>query len=167
MATQDSNNSQLPADDLRITFLYGGAVRFVGTSAQLVAEGLIPKNPKWPNSNTTANWNTEQFHFGVRRVKPEGMKDPKAEWEKLDNWELTRRPQKELSCHEAAIREKIEEIERINFRHSREGHLLFNKWWKAEQDVAFQAFRALIHGLVLPKRVRKPKETRKEKASNK
>lgn len=157
MATQNSNNRQLQADDLRITIFNDGVVRFEGSSAQLVAEGLIPKNPKWPDRDITANWNDAEFHYGVCRVKPEGMKAPKAEWAKLDNWQLTRTPHNMLSWDELAIKEKTEEIERIRFRNSHEGRMRFEKYWAAHEDEAFQAFKALIPGLVSPKRGRRPK----------
>lgn len=159
MATADSINSQSQADDLRITIFPGGVVRFEGSSAQLVAEGLMPKNPKWPDRDITANWNDDQFHYGIHRVKPNGVKVPKAEWAKLDNWQLTRTPHNRLSWDDVAIREKMEEIERIKFRNSREGKMLSNKHWKAYCDDAFQAFKAMIPGLVPPKRGRKPKSS--------
>jgi hypothetical protein len=159
MATADSINSQVQADDLRITIYSGGVVRFEGSSAQLVAEGLIPKNPKWPDRDITANWNDDQFHYGVHRVKPEGMKAPKAEWAKLDNWQLTRTPHNMPSWAELVIKEKTEEIERIKFSNSREGRIRFEKYWASHEDAAFQAFKVLIPGLVLPKRGRKPKDS--------
>lgn len=165
MATADSINSQVQADDLRITIYPDVAVRFEGSSAQLVAEGLIPKNPKWPDRDITANWNDDQFHYGVRRVKPEGMKAPKAEWAKLDNWQLTRTPHNGLSWDERAIREKTEEIERIKFCNSREGRMRFEKYWAAHEDEAFQSFKSLIPGLVSPKRGRKAKKAQQENRS--
>lgn len=157
MAIQDITNSQLQTDDLRITIFDDGAVRFEGTSAQLVAEGLMPQNPKWPDRDITSNWNDDVFHYGVRRVKPEGMKALKAEWVKLDNWQLTRTPHNQLTWEACAIKEKTEEIERIKFRNSHEGRLLSQKRWAAYEDSAFQAFKALIPGLVPPNRGRKPK----------
>lgn len=161
MAIQDSINSQLQADDLRITIFDDGSVRFEGTSAQLVAERLMPKNPKWPDRGITSNWNDDEFHYGVRRVKPEGMKALKAEWAKLDNWQLTRTPHNQLTWDARAIKEKTDEIERIKFRNSHEGRMRFEKYWAAHMDAEFQAFKALIPGLVSPERGRKPKAASK------
>lgn len=165
MATADSINSQSQADDLHITIYSDGVVRFEGSSAQLVAEGLMPKKPKWPDRDITANWNDEQFHYGVCRVKPDGMKAPKAEWAKLDNWQLTRTPHNRLGWDEIAIKEKTEEIECIKFGNSLEGRGRFAKYWAAYNDEAFQAFKALIPGLVSPKRGRKANKTQQENSS--
>lgn len=165
MATADSINSQSQADDLHITIYSDGVVRFKGSSAQLVAEGLIPKNQKWPDRDITANWNDDQFHYGVHRAKPDGMKAPKAEWAKLDNWQLTRTPRNKLSWDDVAIKEKTDEIERIKFLNSREGIMRFEKYWAAHKDAPFQAFKALIPGLVSPKRGRKARKAQQENSS--
>ena len=117
----------------------------------------MPKNPKWPDRDIVSNWNDDLFHYGVHRIKPEGLKAPKAEWAKLDNWQLIREPHTKLSWDDVAIKEKTEEIERIKFRSSNEGRIRFSRYWVAHEDAAFQAFKALIPGIESPKRGRKPK----------
>lgn len=155
MAETDNINSLALDDDLRITIYPDGTVRFTGSSTLLIAEGLIPKNLKWPDRDITSNWNDEQFHYGVNRVKPEGMKAPKAEWVKLDNWELTRTPHNQLRWDELAIREKLAELEQLEFSISKEGKEQFNKCYVAFRDEAFQRFKQIIPGLAKKKRGRK------------
>lgn len=165
MATADTSNREVQLDDLSIAIFPTTAVSFIGTSAQLMAEGLIPKNPTWPKGSERASWNTEEFNFSIIRRKPAGMKGPKAAWITLDNWWLIRTPHKLPTWESIAINEKTEEIERIKFLNTREGKLLHKKYWTARNDAAFQSFKALIPGLLPPKRGRKLKEAQEAKTS--
>ena len=160
--TNDNAAGQIINDDLFVTIYPDGVSRFEGSSAQLVGEGLMPKNPKWPDRGITADWNDDQFHYGVCRVKPEGVNAPKAEWVKLDNWQLTRTAHNRPSWDEIAIKEKLEEIERIKFRKSRAGEIAFSKYWAAHEDGDFQAFKQLIPGLTKKTVGRKPKQQQAE-----
>ena len=159
MSISDISNSTPLSDDLRISITPGVRCCFEGTSAQLRAEGLIPKKEKWPARDIPCQWTAAGFHFDLRRKKPEGLKAPKAEWMTVDNWLLVRSLNDDgcASWDEAIIREKMQEIERIKFRNSRDGRIQADKWGDAYRDQDYQAFKARIPGMIKPKLGRKAK----------
>ena len=151
MATKDIISSQMVADDLLITIFSQRLVQFVGFGSQLIAEGLIPKNPKWPDRGIRASWSDEYFDYDVRRIKPYGVKLPKEEWLKLDYWRINRTPKHLISLQEITIREKEQEIEHIKFSNSPKGRAQYYKYCEARDDQSFQAFKDLITSPVKPK----------------
>ncbi len=148
---------QMQTDDLTIRIRPNVFVQFQGTSAQLVAEGLIPENFEWPERDATVFWKTDKYKFSVQRVKPQGTKIPKGEWMNWDKWYLSRESRNGNTWQEVAILEKMAEI--VSLRQGIPGEMaLFDKCWAAREDKDFQAFKALVPGLVRPKRARKPKQ---------
>jgi len=140
--------------------------QFEGTSAQLIAEGLIPEGFAWPRAAAYKHWKANGFDYRVCRTRPEGHKGPMRTWLEMDNWSIrvnvtgrdhawsTRR----------ALERKAEELRAEYYRHtaegSREWSANWDRYWKARQDKAFQAFKNLIPGLVPPKRGRKAKASK-------
>lgn len=158
----DTPQDQQPARELVVQIdRKWGYATYKGTRAQLEAEGVIPANPKWPSGRTTVHWQAGKYSFELRRTRPDGLKGPMTLWTNGDwwhvQWMLTNGP----SHKERAFKWKVEELADEWHRHSdiyRQIHAAqFRKYWAAREDTRFQAFKALIPGLIPPKRGRKKK----------
>lgn len=136
---------------------------FEGTAAQLIAEGLIPDGFEWPHAAAEKFWEANGFKYWVKRKRPAGHKGLKRTWLQVDNWFI--RVKVVGRDHEwstrRALQRKAEELRaefhRLTPAGSREWHASWARYWAAQDDKAFQAFKALVPGLVPPKRGRKPK----------
>jgi len=138
-----------------------GFSEFIGTRAMLEAEGIIPDGTKWPEGYNDLRWQDGKFNFWLRRQRPEGVKGPRRDFAECDwwcvRWELTNRP----SLGEHKILLKAQALKNEIYRQSAEGQAEWIKNWnrhnETTKDEKFQAFKALIPGLVRPKRGRCPK----------
>jgi len=143
---------------------------FIGSSSMLEAEGVIPQNTKWPEGYLEIYWQDERFDYKHRRQRPDGAKGPRRQFVDCDwwslRWELTNRP----SHEERAIALKTKALKDEIYRQSAKGQIEHNKNWahyfQAARDEKFQAFKALVPGMVKPKRGRKPKDAQEANASN-
>lgn len=149
--------------ELHIEVWLDHSANYTGSAAQLQAEGLIPDGFEWPRAAANKRWKANGFDYWLRRQRPEGHKGPMRSWLELDNWfvrvEVTGR---DHYWHTRRALERQAEALRAEYhRHTAAGDAEWNanwrRYWATVEDERFQAFKALIPGLVPPKRSRKPK----------
>jgi hypothetical protein len=137
--------------------------QFTGSAAQLQAEGLIPHGFEWPRATADKRWEANGFTYSLQRRRPEGHKGPMRSWLEVDNWCV----RVEVPGHDyhwrvrRDLERKAEELRAEYCRHTaagaREWNAAWRRYWQTVEDKRFQAFKALVPGLVPPKRGRKPK----------
>lgn len=167
-ATAEFINATTPAlaeRELHITIWYDDYAQFEGSAAQLVAEGIIPEDFKWPSAATDTRWEANGFKYWLRRTRPEGWKGSMKSWSEVDNWfiriEVSGRDHTERN--RMGLKRKAVELQ-AEFHLStpagqREHYARCRRYFDAHDDKAFQAFKALIPGLIPAKRGRKAKTT--------
>lgn len=151
------------ASELRITVQRDVLVRFEGTAAQLIEEGLIPSNFELPRASSDKIWAENGLIFWLRRARPSGHKGPMRSWLDMDNWvvrvDVAGRDSRWYDRRN--VERKAEELREAVRRQSPAGlaacEAKLRRYWEAKDDKAFQAFKALIPGLVPAKRARKSK----------
>ena len=137
--------------------------QYVGTAAQLMAEGLIPDGFEWPQAADPKRWEASGFAYWVNRQRPSGHKGPMRSWLELDSWcirvEVAGRDRQWPMRR--SLERKAAELKAEFYRHtaagSREWERSFKRHFATVTDDKFQAFKAKIPGLIPPKRGRKPK----------
>ena len=137
------------ASDLIIEILPRDSVEWIGTRAQLEAEGLVPPQTVWPDRDRWVGWTTPWFEFWLRRTRPLGMKGPKRLWVQSDWWALrqTLLADRGKGHWPAVIYEKKCELEALVWSQSEQGRQYTERWKKAQADEVFQAFKhRLIFG---------------------
>lgn len=158
--------SEAPAlipDDLIVSLNPHGCdfAEFEGPRALLEAEGLIPKGTDWPQGYADLRWQAGKFYYWLRRCRPPGSKGPRRDFVTVD-WfclrqELTNAP----SFEALKIRRKSQELCEAVYRASPKGRAehsaQWDRYWKAQRDAKFQAFKATIPGLLVKKRGRPSK----------
>lgn len=116
-----------------------------GSRAQLEAEGIVPAGTEWPEGGRCVKWEQGLLRFSLGRTRPEGMKGPMKVWLEGDYWNL--RWERKVQPHwgTVAIRKKKAELAKEVYRQSYEGQrahqALWDSYWKAHSDKAFQAFK--------------------------
>ncbi len=135
--------------ELTINIVERGYDAWIGTSAQLVAEGLIPEDFSWPFAAEDVRWEADGFDFWLRRRRPDGFKGPMKAWLEVDNWYVRRSPISQgRDCLTAAmIHEKRRALADALWRQSPASDEQFNRYCKSTQDKRFQAFKSLVPGL--------------------
>ncbi|WP_028600828.1 hypothetical protein [Ottowia thiooxydans] len=122
--------------------------RYKGTRAQLEAEGVIPKDTKWPESGAKVCWEDGNLEFTLNRTRPDGMKGPMKLWLAGDYWclDIDVKGRDWQWRARQNIEEKAKELAAEIRRHTpqaiREDRLRWDRYWKAHRDTAFQAFKA-------------------------
>lgn len=153
------------APELRIEIRPDDWAQYTGTAAQLQAEGLIPDGFEWPRAAAAEYWEAGGFDYRLRRTRPEGHKGPQRSWFEVDNWcmqvsvtgrDYNWRTRRGLERKAEALRA---EYHRHTAAGAREWEASCVRYWQTVQDKRFQAFKALVPGLVPPKRSRQPKAT--------
>jgi len=122
--------------------------RYMGTRAQLEAEGVIPKDTEWPEGGANACWEVGKLKFTLNRTRPDGMKGPMSLWLAGDYWCLDI----DVNCRDWRWRKRqeidkmskalIEDMRRYCPQAIRERNLQRDRYRKANRDTAFQAFKA-------------------------
>ncbi|MBU9424477.1 hypothetical protein [Burkholderia gladioli] len=130
-----------------------GSVRYTGTRMQLEAEGIIPADYQWPDGYQRFEWAAGGFGFCVGRERPAGAKGPRRAFFDCDNWYLSM--WRENECYsDRKIRLLEREIKRLRYFESaagsRERDAQWRKFYRAQDDKAFQAFKALMPCLAPP-----------------
>ncbi|WP_152601860.1 hypothetical protein [Burkholderia paludis] len=159
-----------PADIGELTILLDrkfGSAAYIGNRAQLESEGVVPATTEWPEKFDTAGWVAGGIQYWLRRARPEGAKGPRKDFLNCDNWRLSMyRFNRDRFDHE--IMRKAEELQKVLDRDSRAGRAASAKLWAATcaamDDPKFQAFKALVPGLVPEPRTRRggrPTQARK------
>jgi hypothetical protein len=160
-ATETRELAQQAERELHIEMWLDEHVQFEGTAAQLQAEGLIPDGIEWPRGAGDLRWEANGFTYWLRRTRPVGHKGPMRSWLVMDNWfvriEVTGR---DYGWRTRRYLERKAEELRAEYHHytaagSAEWHAKCDRYWATVDDRKFQAFKALIPGLVPPKRGRK------------
>lgn len=149
--------------ELRVEWCVDYHVSLAGTRAQLEAEGVLPADVEWPRPYATSYWEAAGFAYSLRRLRPDGHKGAMRTWQEIDSWILliTVVDHDHFWHARRAIERKTEELRAEIHRHT-------PAWWSecegmmrridaARHDLKFQAFKALVPGLIPPKRGRKPK----------
>ena len=133
---------------------------YVGSRAQLEAEGVIPPCTKWPDGVQNLRWETGRFQYWLRRTRPEGLKGPMKLWTSGDWWclrcDLIDGPDHATLRILDKKRELAEALYRQSPAGQREWNAQLSRLWKSREDEAFQAFKSTF----IPKRKkpgRKPK----------
>lgn len=143
------------APELRILMYPDYWTQFQGTRAQLEAEGLIPPRFKWPSGTDACTWEVETgMTYRLRRQRPEGHKGAMRTWLGLDHWSL--------SIETSPRWRRTRRLEKLVGAFEREVYCQSAAWAKefnakmellayAARDQNFQAFKALVPGLIPPK----------------
>jgi hypothetical protein len=151
--------------ELRIEIWPDEWADYIGAAAHLQAEGLIPEGFEWPRAADHERWEAGGFTYWLRRVRPEGHKGPMRSWLALDHWclrvwvagrDYAWYTGQQLARKAAALKA---EFHRHTPQGRREWDALCKRYWAACSDRHFQSFKALVPGLVPPKRGRKPRAT--------
>lgn len=137
---------------------YSDIAEYQGTRAALEAEGVIPVGTKWPKDFNELHWEDDGFRYWMRRERPEGAKGPRKQLVNVDWWMLRFVPLNRPSPPEMAIMRKIKALNDEIYRQSAKGRAEYNellrRYCMATDDERFQAFKALVPGLIPPKRGR-------------
>lgn len=133
------------------------AVDFYGTRDMLEAEGVIPDGAEWPTGFNNLKWQDDKFKYWLYRKRPEGAKGPRRMFLDVDWWRLMWRPIEGTPLETLQLRSKLKELADIQYRHSPAYVVESRRYWDSVRDEAFQKFKALVPGLVRPRRGRKPK----------
>lgn len=163
MADTEVTTTTDTAPELRIEIWRDEAASYIGTAAQLQAEGLIPVGFVWPQAAADKRWQAGGFDYWLRRTRPEGHKGPMKSWLELDSWwvrvKVTGRDYNWQT--QRRLERQAEELRRAIYRETPAGSREWNTNWRrfdaANCDTNFQAFKAKVPGLIPPKRGRKPK----------
>ncbi len=149
----------LPSE-LAISMKYAGLAKYQGTRTMLEAEGIIPAKTKWPEGYDDVRWDDGKYRYWMRRERPEGAKGPRKLFVTVDWWSV----RQQLIAENHVTRElerKKQELAEYAYRNSAAGqaesYRQFDSYMEACADEKFQAFKALIPGLIKPKRGRRPK----------
>lgn len=133
-----------------------------GTAQHLIDEGLIPvKGFDWPQADASKHWKFDGFNFWLRRTRPAGMNGPMRAWLENDFWFVRRGliSQERDGCRAGQIYEKQMALREVMYRGSFEHGQQCQRYWRSQDDDAYQSFKALI-GLCPPKKERKSRTTR-------
>lgn len=132
---------------------------FEGTRAQLEAEGVNPPATKWPAGVQWVTWIAGPLKFHLRRTRPPGLKGPMRLWVNGDWWSLHCDRVNGPDHLQQRVIDARRALERETYRQSPAGQRAWDEQWRrrceADRDRAFQAFKALVPGLIPPRRGRR------------
>jgi hypothetical protein len=152
----------LAASELIIEIIPRWITRFRGTSAQLIAEGLIPEGFKWPSRTRSEDWSVGNYTYSVQRCRVPGTKGPQSVWVEGDFWVLDYDLIKvSYNYRDYVVHEKMAEIAEIIFRGTNAWGRQFHVAYNAKKDEKYMAFRQQL-GITEP---RKPGRPRKDRSS--
>lgn len=153
--------SALPGLDLSNEIIvctpYSDIAEYQGTRAALEAEGVIPAGTDWPEGFNDRHWEDSKFRYWLRRKRPEGTKGPRKQFMTVDWWMFRCDPLTVEPIEARNIKHKAKEladtIHRASAKGQAEWHAQWNRYWTAQKDKPFQAFKTSL-GLVEKKRGR-------------
>lgn len=125
----------------------------LGTRTQLDAEGVIPAAIAWPATGTEAvQWTASPPQFRLQRTRPEAGKGARRNWADCDWWHLTCGPISALDWRHQRVADARRELAQARHDLTPAGQqavlLQFQRSCAAQHDRAFQAFKALVPGLM-------------------
>lgn len=131
-----------PAHELILDIRPHGHVCWLGTAAQLCAEGLIPKGCPWPETGGQHNWEAGEFHFSLRHYRPPGIKGSRRLWANSDYWQLCRirTEDRHDAYRKARIYEMALALERERAFNTPPSRAQWRRYMEALEDEAFQGF---------------------------
>ncbi|MGN6529324.1 MAG: hypothetical protein ACTHL8_23275 [Burkholderiaceae bacterium] len=143
--------------ELQVSFVVDLAAYFVGTRAQLIAEGLALADGRWPEGHDTLKWRRGALQFALERRRPPGVRGRKSAWRDVDYWCLTvtmpehdyqwreaRAVEREISMHETSARRLRRKFTREELAHI----------WNHTAARADTQFQGLVERLVRPRTFR-------------
>lgn len=139
-----SGVSALPTSDLTICIVPRAYTCYLGTSQQLVAEGLVPQGFAWPIGSRHTTFTAGQFAYRVGRSKPLGHTGPMRTWLSLDHWCVLRRLAEQVinPWHARGIYEKSAALAAALSRGTPASRHLASCAYNARHDDRYQAFRS-------------------------
>lgn len=140
---------------------FDGLAEFRGTRAQLESELAILAKVTWPEGFADLRWHDDQFDYWLRRGRPDGAKGPRKQFIDADWWYFRWDPINVESPQQQQLKRKAKELADLAYRLTPRGRAEHDRHWKrywaSRDDAKFQAFKALVPGLVQPRRGRRPK----------
>lgn len=149
----------LIASDLVIEINPRWVCRFRGTRAQLVAEGLIPNDFKWPHRTQCQSWEAGKFEYWMQRCRPDGIKGPQSVWADGDYWVINMSV-KGIDYITYRFQENARELAELVQGKSSEWSKTWNCAYKARQDDKYMAFRTHLLGELAPRKRGRPAKAR-------
>lgn len=173
--TQDASasskeSSHVIPEDLIVIIDYKGwdITEYHGTKTMLEGEGIIPEGFEWPEGYNRVCWEDDQFNYWLRRHRPEGAKGSRKQFANVDwfqlRWDLI-----DANQLRRRIARKEKELKDLVYLHSSKGSAenqsCRERYWKAQDDKQFQAFKAKIPCLATAGRDRKASQANIKNAS--
>ncbi|GKS69963.1 hypothetical protein W03_19670 [Nitrosomonas sp. PY1] len=158
-ASSKESSHVIPEDLIVIIDCRGlDITEFHGTKAMLESEGIIPEGFEWPEGYNNVYWNDDQFEYWLRRHRPEGAKGSRKQFETVDwfqlRWDLIG-----TNPFSRKVARKEKELKDLIYQNSPKGiaerESRLARYWKAQDDKQFQAFKAKIPCLATTGRGRK------------
>ena len=132
---------------------------FVGSRAMLEAEVIIPDGTNWPKGYDELCWQDGKFNYRLRRQRPEGAKGPRRYFAEFDWWCLQwQRIHTPTSVSPSiALKQKAlaDELYSLSAEGQEQWSRNYKRYLTTVNDEKFQAFKALVPGLIRPKRGRR------------
>ncbi|MCQ0029683.1 hypothetical protein [Burkholderia glumae] len=142
---------------------YGWAT-YIGTRNQLEAEGIIPADFAWLDGFRRYEWESNGIFFKLHRARPPVSK---GSWERYfdsDSWVLSMCADRRR--YDVDAMRLAQEVERLIYQRTkawrRECDEHFRHFNRAQDDKAFQAFKALMPCLAPPPESRRRRPVGKE-----
>lgn len=122
--------------------------RWEGTAAQLVAEGLIPKDFNWPVGRNRRSWDSGAFSCSLSRSRPPSIKGPMSVWTNGDWWTLDQHliANSGKGFAAADLYEAKRAYEMALWKQTPDARVAWNRYWMAQQDGKFQTFLQVTTG---------------------
>lgn len=137
-----------------------GCTEFLGTRAQIEAEGIVPAGVEWPGDGfESVMWEAGAVNYLLRRVRPVGAKGPRRAFAQVDHWCL-----RTMLIYPLAIQRTIEikeaelraAIHRASPQGQAEACAAIRAVMAAKGDDRFQTFLSQVPGGAI-QRARKSK----------
>lgn len=153
----DTLTPEQDANDLEVEIWTDEHARFIGTHAQLVAEGLVPETLEMPFGHSMHTWVANGLQYTLTRSKPHGAKGARRSWEACDWWALRFRPAAPGWRFRRAVERKKLELMEMLHRETPEYSEEFGRRWQAHRTAqSDRDFQRFLKGL-LPSRRRPSK----------
>lgn len=145
-------------DELVVHISKHGFTEYRGTRAMLEAEGVIPADVQWPTGFDYAHWKVGQCSFWLHRNRPERAKGPRQRFINVDWWHLRWDPRPNESYIDREIRRRAQDLAKFAMAHTQQGIAAFGRQFErsiaAREDQHYQAFKALVPGMIPLRRKR-------------
>lgn len=135
-----------PVDhELIIKLEEGFPTVFLGTSSQLLDEGLIPDGFEWPAHRGVIRWSSDGMQCRMHRARPPGA--TAREWHGADWWRLARSAVTGKSCREQNMDAAERALARAAYAVSPAGRRIPDLAYAARCDKAYCRFLGKVPAL--------------------